>query len=36
MLASARAVGEYTEAHILAKLTEMSPNSFEPEQVPYL
>jgi protein-histidine pros-kinase len=35
MLASARAVGEYTEAHILPKLTEMSPNSFEPEQVPY-
>ena len=35
MLASARAIGEYTEAHILPKLTAMSPNSFEPEQVPY-
>jgi protein-histidine pros-kinase len=35
MLASARAVGEYTEAHILPKLTETSPNSFEPERVPY-
>ena len=35
MLASARAVGEYTETHILPKLTAASPNSFEPEQVPF-
>jgi protein-histidine pros-kinase len=35
MLSSARAVGEYTEAHILPKLTAASANAFEPEQVPY-
>jgi uncharacterized protein DUF3365 len=32
---SAHAIGEYTETHILPKLTAMSPNSFEPEQVPF-
>jgi HAMP domain-containing protein len=35
MLASARAVGEYTETHILPKLTAASPNTFEQERVPY-
>ena len=35
MLASAHAIGEYTETHILPKLTATSPSSFEPEQVPF-
>ena len=35
MLASARAVGEYTETHILPKLTAASPNTFDQERVPY-
>jgi protein-histidine pros-kinase len=35
MLSSARAVGEYTETHILPKLTAASPNTFEQEQVPF-
>jgi len=35
MLSSARAVGEYTETHILPKFTAALPDKFEPEQVPF-
>jgi HAMP domain-containing protein len=35
MLASATAVGEYTETHILPKLTAASASTFESEQVPF-
>lgn len=35
MLATALAVGEYTETHILPKFTAASPDTFEPEQVPF-
>ncbi len=35
MLASARAVGEYTETHILPKLTAASAHTFDEEEVPY-
>jgi hypothetical protein len=35
MLSSARAIGEYTETHILPKFTAASPNTFEQEQVPF-